>query len=65
MKITFEIIETTNGYAVNPLDEFTEDQCLVLAAYLKYVLDETYGKDSGEAIEYLKDAFKRNPEVLQ
>ena len=65
MKITFDILETADGYAVNPIDEFNEDQCLVLAAYLKYVLDETYGKDSCEAIEYLKDVFKRNPEVLQ
>ena len=65
MKIIFDILETADGYAANPLDEFTEDQCLVLAAYLKYVLDEAYGKDSSEAIEYLKDAFKRNPEVLQ
>ena len=65
MKITFDILETADGYAVNQLDEFNEDQCLVLAAYLKYVLDEAYEKDSSEAIEYLTDAFKRNPEVLQ
>ena len=64
MKIAFDILETADGYAVNPLDKFTADQCLVLAAYLKYVLDESYGKDSSEAIEYLTEAFGRT-EVLQ
>ena len=64
MKIAFDILETTDGYAVNPLDKFTADQCLVLAAYLKCVLDESYGKDSSEAIEYLVEAFSRT-EVLQ
>ena len=64
MKITFDILETADGYAVNPLDKFTADQCLVLAAYLKCVLDESYGNDSSEAIEYLKEAFSRT-EVLQ
>ena len=64
MKITFDILETADGYAVNPLDKFTADQCLVLAAYLKCVLDESYGKDSREAIEYLVEAFSRT-EVLQ
>ena len=64
MKIAFDILETTDGYAVNPLDKFTADQCLVLAAYLKCVLDESYGKDSREAIEYLVEAFSRT-EVLQ
>ena len=65
MKITFDILETADGYAVNPVDEFNEDQCLVIAAYLKYVLDEAYGKDSSEAIEYLTQCFKEKPEVLQ
>ena len=64
MKIAFDILETTDGYAVNPLDKFTADQCLVLAACLKCVLDESYGNDSSEAIEYLKEAFSRT-EVLQ
>ena len=64
MKIAFDILETTDGYAVNPHDTFTADQCLVLAAYLKCVLDESYGNDSSEAIEYLKEAFSRT-EVLQ
>ena len=64
MKIAFDILETADGYAVNPIDKFTADQCLVLAAYLKCVLDESYGKDSREAIEYLVEAFSRT-EVLQ
>ena len=64
MKLTFDVLETSDGYAVNPIDKFTADQCLVLAAYLKCVLDESYGNDSSEAIEYLKEAFSRT-EVLQ
>ena len=65
MKITFDVLETTYGYAVKPIDEFNADQCLVLAGYLKHNLDEAYKKDSSEAIEYLAKCFKKNPEVLQ
>ena len=65
MKLTFDVFETSGGYAVNPIDKFTADQCLVLAAYLKCVLDESYGNDSSEAIEYLAECFGKKPEVLQ
>ena len=65
MKLTFDVLETSDGYAVNPLDKFTTDQCLVLAAYLKNLLDESYREDSSSAIEYLAECFGKKQEVLQ
>ena len=65
MKLTFDVLETSDGYAVNPPSNLNADQCLVLAAYLKNLLDESYRNDSSEAIEYLVECFKKKPEVLQ
>ena len=65
MKLTFDVLETSDGYAVNPPSNLSADQCLVLAAYLKCVLDDSYGKDSSEAIEYLAECFGKKQEVLQ
>lgn len=65
MKLTFDVLETSDGYAVNPPSNLSADQCLVLAAYLKNLLDESYRKDSSSAIEYLVECFGKKQEVLQ
>lgn len=65
MKLTFDVLETSDGYAVNPPSDLNADQCLVLAAYLKSLLDESYRKDSSSAIEYLVECFGKKQEILQ
>ena len=65
MKLTFDVLETSDGYAVNPPSNLNADQCLVLAAYLKNILYESYKHDSSEAIEYLAECFGKKQEVLQ
>lgn len=65
MKLTFDVLETSDGYAVNPPSNLSADQCLVLAAYLKCVLDDSYGKGSSEAIEYLAECFGKKQEMIQ